>query len=454
MAGYELSDTIVAPATALAQSAIGVVRVSGAQAWLIARDLLDGLPERVQAQRAYVCALGPLDDGAGGRITERAVAVFWKAPHSYTGEDLVELFLHGSPVLMRLVVAHCVERGARYAEPGEFTYRAYVNGKLDLVQAEAVQEVITSASQRALGLASTALWGGVNRRVRDWVERITAWLAGIEVIHDYAADDLDASLDRSSLFTHDALREGIAELLGEMRAALDASHRVAPLREGIAVAICGRPNVGKSTLFNALLGFDRAITAPEPGTTRDYLRESLDVQGIKLSLVDTAGIRDAPGALESLGVHHAGDWARAADQVMWVTAADLPPALPPPGIGQVMHVVTRCDLLAQWPESCAGLHFVSGLTGRGLAELRAALSAVASCVGEGIAEAFNLRQAQAVGEAADALAQCFAAAEGGAPFDMLAADLYEARVRLHGVYEQADRATVIEQVFSRFCVGK
>jgi tRNA modification GTPase len=454
MAGYELSDTVVAPATALAQSAIGVVRLSGAQAWLIARELLDSLPEQPQAQRAYVCALGPLDDGAGGRITERAVAVLWKGPHSYTGEDLVELSIHGSPVLLRLVVARCVERGARYAEPGEFTYRAYVNGKLDLVQAEAVQEVITSASQRALGLASTALWGGVNRRVRDWVDRITAWLAGIEVIHDYAADDLDATLDPSSLLTHDGLRAGIAELLGEMRSALDDSRRVAPLREGIAVAICGPPNVGKSTLFNALLGFDRAITAPEPGTTRDYLVESLDVQGIKLSLVDTAGIRDAPGALETPGVHHAGEWARAADQVLWVTAADLPPAPPPAGVGQVMQVVTRCDLLAKWPEPSIGIHFVSGLTGQGLAELRAALGAIASSVGEGIAEAFNVRQAQAVGEAVDALAQCLAAAERGAPFDMLAADLYEARTRLHGVYEQADRSMVIDQVFSRFCVGK
>jgi tRNA modification GTPase len=267
-----------------------------------------------------------------------------------------------------------------------------------------------------------------------------------------------------------------------MDAALEASRRAAPLRSGLTVALCGPPNVGKSTLFNALLGHERALTAPEPGTTRDYLAESLDAGGLKLTLVDTAGYRDAADAVEAAGVRRAGEWARAADVLLWVEAADEPSAGLPDALAdlQPLRVMTRCDLLEEWPEARVGgelasprdggsvktgggelrpypdseVFLVSGTTGRGVPELWAALSALPGQLGEPALDSFGARQAQAVQQAREALQRARAALGQGMPLDAAAVDLYAAADALHGVFEQHDRARVIEQIFSGFCVGK
>jgi len=266
--GYQTTDTIVAPATALATSALGMVRLSGANAWQIACDVLDSPPAKIQPQRAYLAKLtlpgiGEAEDA--GHSTG-AVLVFWQAPNSYTGEDLVELTVHGNPLLVRQLCDACTEAGARPAEAGEFTYRAMLNGKLDLVQAEAVQELITAGSARAMLLAEASLAGTPSRLVEGWAAQLTSMLANIEVIHDYAADDLDASLNPADLLTPERLHGGLGELAAQLEQALEDSRRTAPLRAGITVAITGPPNVGKSTLFNALLGHERAITDCAPGT--------------------------------------------------------------------------------------------------------------------------------------------------------------------------------------------
>jgi tRNA modification GTPase len=493
---YALSDTIIAPATAPAQSAIGVLRLSGPDAWRIAQALCTGLPQRPRARQAYVVQLVPVGaelarpvgtGGAGGRAsdsrgghggpphpgrassaptTEKCVLTLWRAPRSYTGEDLAELSLHGNPLLLRAVqqaaldAARALGVPLRPAEAGEFTYRAYLSGKLDLAQAEAVQQVISAGSARALALAEAQLGGSVSQRVRAWVERLTRLLAQIEVTHDYGADDLDASLDPALLLTPVQLDAALAALCGELAAAQDEARRTAPLRSGVTVAICGPPNVGKSTLFNALLGHERALTAPEPGTTRDYLTEALHAGGLRLTLVDTAGYRDVADAVEAAGVRRAGDWAHSADQLLWVTAADAPPAAQalPPALAQLepLQVVTRCDLLPAWPEPEAlpRAVCVSGATGRGVPELRAELQARAEALGEPALDALTERQAAQAAQAAAALGEARAALAAGLPLDAVAMDMYSAVAALRQVYEHPDREAVVQAVFSGFCVGK
>lgn len=446
----------------MAPAALGIVRLSGPDAWDIARQLIKDLPSQITPRHAYLVtlALGAVEDPRRGGLAEIALVTFFQAPETYTGEDLVELSVHGNPLLVRAVASQCIEHGARPAEAGEFTYRAYLNGKLDLAQAEGVQELITAGSLQALRLAQSALAGVTSGVTRGWVERLTGLLAGIEVIHDYAADGLDASLDAAELLTTERLSAALAEIGEELSQALADSRRTAPLRAGITVAITGPPNVGKSTLFNALVGHERALTAAEPGTTRDYITERLDAGGVHLTLVDTAGYRDTEDALEAAGVRRAGDWAKSADRVLWVSAADRPPVPVPDGLAatEPLPVVTRCDLLPGWPERMTGMPagalYVSGLTGRGIDKLHAALAALAGAIGMPELAAFSERQARRLVSAAAHLERAHISLRQNLPFDAVAQDLYGARRDLHGIYEQADHAQVVAQVFSRFCVGK
>jgi tRNA modification GTPase len=317
-----------------------------------------------------------------------------------------------------------------------------------------VQELIAAPSGKALTLAAAQLAGLPGKRIHGWINELQDLLANIEVIHDYAADDLDASLDQATLLTGEKLQNRLRELVAQMDSALVDSRRTQQLRSEVTIAICGPPNVGKSTLFNALLGHERALTAPEPGTTRDYLSESLDSAGVRLTLIDTAGYRETADAVEAAGVAQAEQWLSSADRVLWVQAADAPPAEPPNDVG-TLRIMTRCDLLPAWPEqNGAGVHHVSGLTGRGIPELWQAVLASSSQLEEPALDSLGARQADAVSAARDSLQQALAALDAGMAMDAAAADIYAALEHLHGVFQQADRSRVVEQVFSGFCVGK
>jgi tRNA modification GTPase len=455
MPGYQTGDTIAASASAPAQQAIALVRLSGPRAWDIARACLADAPRCLTARQAYVCALSLA--AAEARFTDTAVLTCWQAPASYTGEDMAELSVHGSPLLVQLLLDHCTQHGARLAEAGEFTYRAFINGKLDLAQAESVQELISASSERALVLAGNGLAGQASARAQAWDAALVRLLAQIEAFHDYAEDGLDASLDKHALPAADELKLALVQLAAELDGAIGASQRLLPWREGIAVAILGPPNAGKSTLFNALLGQARALTAPQAGTTRDYLAEPLSICGLRLSLVDTAGYHAATDSIEAAGIARSAAWGQAADVVLWVTAADQPAAAPPPFLSgaQMIQVRTRCDLLSAWPEpgpepACC----VSGLTGRGVAELREMLGAQAGAADEASLASFNRRQLGQLTLTRSALESALAALAQGLPLDTVAHDMYCARVALTGVYTQADRGQVIASIFSNFCVGK
>lgn len=455
MPGYDLSETVVAEATSPGRAAISVVRLTGSRAWEIALSLVPGLLARPKAQRANVVRIRCEMDS--GSVSETAVLTLWEEGQSYSGERMAELSLHGNPLLVKYCVKACCKAGARLAEAGEFTWRAYMHGKLDLAQAEAVQQLISAGSSRGLQLAASALAGVPTQQVQAWIQSLTELLAAIEVIHDYASDDLDASLTASEQLTPDLLEQNLAALTAALDQALEVARRAAPLREGISIVICGPPNVGKSTLFNALLGHERAITAPEPGTTRDYITESLEAGGLKLTLVDTAGYRDVSDAVEAAGVKRAGDWARAADRVIWVTAADLDPAPIPENIRQLelLEVTTRCDLLATWPAASSDRIFVSGKTQQGIAELWSCLQLYAQqCELPQNMYAFSERQAGHIALARSELVLARQAVTAGTAFDAVAQAMYFARSALHEVFEHVDQTAVIAQVFSRFCVGK
>ena len=455
MQGYHLGDTIAASASAPAQQAISIVRISGPKAWDIMLSCLKDAPTRVTPRQAYVSEL-QLPAGKT-QFTDTAVLTCWQAPASYTGEDMAELAVHGSPLLVQMLLDQFTGYSARLAEAGEFTYRAFINGKLDLAQAESVQELISASSERALLLAANSLAGQTSTQAQAWVDELARLLAAIEVFHDYAADDLDASVESSQLPTHDGLLAELTHLDGKLTQTIESSQRLLPWREGISVAILGPPNAGKSTLFNALLGRERALTAPQAGTTRDYLAESLNVCGLKLSLVDTAGYHATDDSIEAAGIARSEEWGQAADYVLWVTAADQSEPEPPPFLEQsrLIRVRTRCDLLLAWPATSRNDEYcVSGITGQGIAELREQLGAQGGSVGEENLASFNRRQLNQLHTAHTVLQSAITALSQSMPLDAVAQDIYAARSALTGIYAQDDRSQVIANVFSSFCVGK
>jgi len=463
MTGYTTNDTITAPATAPGHGALGILRLSGPRAVELTRSIWPDCPATLEHRRANLAQLQVPVAGEDTVIKEQAVVTHWAAPNSYTGEDLVELSVHGSPVLVRCLLNALTASGARLAEAGEFTYRAFLNDKLDLVQAEAVQELINAGSTRALVLAQSALAGNQSAVVRKWVDELTRLLAGIEVVHDYAADGLDASLDEAELLDTEVLKTQLVEAARQIGASLADSRRTAALREGTTVAILGPPNVGKSTLFNALLGHERALTAAEAGTTRDYLTESVAVAGLNMTLVDTAGYRDTADAVEAAGVQLSSDWGKAADLLLWVTSADGDFAPVPDDLRDTaVNVITRCDLLPRWPgmppeePDCTPgtTYYVSGLTGKGIDALWAGLKACAATQEQPSLAAFSDRQAGRIEAAGEVLETAVQSLELGMPLDAVAQDLYRAVEELRGVYEHSDRQAVIDEVFSSFCVGK
>ncbi len=460
MPAYSTTDNIVAPATVPGRSAIALLRISGPQAISILSALLpEGQQEFPQAV-AKLARLQIADTRTTPQVNleEQAVVTCFHAPASYTGDNLVEVSVHGNPLLLERLLQVVLQAGARLAAPGEFTFRAFVNGKLDLVQAEAVHELINAGSSSALRLAQNALGGLPTSRVIEWQRRLLDLLSHIETIHDYASGDLDASIDDADSYSPAHLSNLLAEVTAEMDSALDESRRSAVVRTGLSLAIVGPPNVGKSTLFNALLGYDRALVHHSPGTTRDYLSESVEFGGISFVLVDTAGQRSSTDEIESAGVSAAQQWEQSADLLVVVNAADgEQPVETPPGtsVDQRRIVVrTRCDLLPDWPAPEGGQIPVSGKSGRGIEELRQAILQRSGLDGENMLSGFNRRQAALIAQSRAYLQLAMEAIAAGMPVDAAAQDIHLARESLLGINQPGSRQDVIDNIFSSFCVGK
>ncbi|BDG26471.1 tRNA modification GTPase MnmE [Thermus thermophilus] len=430
-----LRDPICAIATPPGKGAIGVVRLSGEGALEIAARVWRGKdPRRLKGGRF---TLGEVVDPKTGEAVDQALLLVFRAPRSYTGEDLVEFQTHGSPAVLRRVMEVLVAEGARPAGRGEFTFRAYLNGKLDLAQAEAVLALIEAEGELARRQALRALEGALSRRIEALENRLLDLLAHIQALLDYPEEGVE------SLEAERTIREVLAEveaLLAQARAS-----RLA--QKGARLALIGAPNAGKSSLLNALLGYERALVSPIPGTTRDYLEAPLELFGIPLVAVDTAGVRETEDPVERMGVERALGIAEEADLVLYVVDRSQPkPAPPPLPWARTLKVATKSDLPPAWedPEFLP----VSSLTGEGLDRLKEAVRE-ALLGREGGEVLLTERQVEALLRARERLEEALSL-----PEDLMGLALEEAARALALLTGKEVAEEVVARVFQNFCVGK
>jgi len=462
------TDTIVAISTPPGRGGIGIVRLSGPLAASIAIQLVR-LRQPLEHGRARLADvldeaadLAAADSGVDeGRIDE-AVVIFFGAPHSYTSEDLVEIAAHGSPVVLELLLGRAMKLGARLARPGEFTERAFLSGKLDLTQAEAVRDLIEAQTLTQARQAASQMGGALSRRVGPVKQALVELIALLEAGIDFAEDDVEVTPEAE-----------IARRIGELTpplSALEASFaRGRIVHDGLTLAIVGRPNVGKSSLFNCLVERDRAIVTATPGTTRDTVSEWISLEGIPLELVDTAGLREGlHGSLEEaeqLGIRRSRE--ALADAALVVVVLDATEALNDEERRLLAAVegrpalvaVNKSDLMeaGRALPDCAGLPTLatSALTGDGIAELRKRILELAT--GGAAAEPgilTSLRHQQAIAAALAALADAAQANASSIPHEMILLDLYRALWALDSLTGQTTPDDILNLIFSTFCIGK
>jgi len=445
---FSTADTIVAIATPPGRGGIGVVRVSGPAAIPIA-DALRRTDAPLAARHATFCRIQSAD-----HAIDHAVVTFFPAPHSYTGEDIVEISAHGSPVILRAIVTAAVEHGARLAEPGEFTLRAFLNNRVDLTQAEAVADLVDAVTPLEARAAFDQLEGTLTGRIADIDAALFDLIARLEASVDFPEEGYHFVESGELVAALDALVESVSTLLADGR-------RGRMIREGLQVAIAGKPNVGKSSLFNALAGSARAIVTPIPGTTRDLITESIDIDGIRITLVDSAGIRATDDQVESAGVDLARKAIGVADAVLVVvdgstTLDDIDVEILRETAGSRRVVVAnKCDL---GEEVRGGFLPVSAKTGAGLVELRRELTNALDVEPRRDRPAItNLRHVLLVEQAQEALTRARAAAIGPdamLPEEFLLADLQSARAALEEISGRRAPDDLLAHIFARFCVGK
>ena len=433
----ETFDTVFAPSTAIG-GAIAVIRVSGGKTREIAARVLDRDVTARPGMLRHVKIL------RGADAVDDGMAVFFKAPHSYTGEDMLELHCHGGVQTVRGVLFALSLAGGVPAEPGEFTRRAFLSGKMDLSQAEAVMDVINAQAESSLKSALEQLSGSVSRRLSAVENALLDARSALEAAIDYP-DEAEEAAYASLPAVLKAATDGIAALIEEGR-------RARVLRDGLKIVILGRPNVGKSSLLNALLGEDRAIVTAAAGTTRDVLDERLSVAGVPVRLIDTAGIREAADEAERIGVDRARQATETADAVLLVLDGSMPLTaedrrLLSETAGKTRIVVAnKCDLGGNVPDALP----LSCKTGEGLDALKNRMAALATPAAQSTAAITNERHIRALELAHDALLH---AAHETEP-DCIATDLSEALHQLGTITGTDVDAEVIDRIFANFCVGK
>lgn len=447
-------ETIAAQATASGEAAISVLRISGPLSPTLVREIFRN--ETVEARHAY---RGNYEDREGNLIDDVLFSLFPK-PHSYTGDDVAEISCHGNPLIVQKILQDLVHRGCRLAEPGEFTRLAFLNGRMDLSQAEAVADVIRARSDRALAAAHHQLQGALSSRVGQAVDHLLQILAQLEAYIDFPEEDLPSE-DQSGPV------KSIHELMTDLRRLASTSRYGALLRDGVKTIILGAPNAGKSSLLNRLVGHERVIVSDEPGTTRDAVEERLTIGPYGIRLLDTAGIRASENKLELLSIGKTMEQVDQADLFLLILDAALPhPSLPAElrerlTPSNTLVVQNKIDLaqarenLSSW-EGLPEVH-VSALTGEGIAELENRLKETIDAFNPLSSEDFvavSARHAEALDEASIALETALSQLTSDEPVELVASHLREALHALGKITGQVDNEAMLDKLFATFCIGK
>ena len=446
---FDTDDTIVALATAAGRGALGVVRISGPRALDVSRTLTT-TPRPLRPRYA---TLSQIRGASGDPAVDRVVLTYFPAPHSYTGQDIVEISAHGSPVLLRSILLAAISGGARLARPGEFTLRAFLAGKLDLVQAEAVGDLIAAATPLQARAAFDQLEGTLTGRIAALDAELFDLIAKLEASLDFPDEGYH-------FIEADETRRRVSDVAAGIATLLAQGRRGRLVREGATVVLAGRPNVGKSSLFNALAGADRAIVTSVPGTTRDLITEPIDIDGIAVTLVDTAGARNAQDPIEREGVERGRQARAVADLIVAIVdrseplTADDELLLEETRERRRLIAANKSDLPAV--HNVDGAIHVSAATGDGLELLRCAIVRELA-EGENLRETpplTNLRHISLLTEAHEALVRALDGLHNELPEEFLLSDLQAARARFDEVVGVRTTSDVLTHIFENFCIGK
>lgn len=454
-----MNDVIVAPSGGSLPAAIGIVRMSGSGCGEILDKIFvakcrKNTTERIINKLYYGKLLSQ-----NGKTLDLCMATYFKGPNSYTGEDMVEIYTHGSAAIVSAACQHAVNQGARFAEPGEFTKRAFLNGKLDLTEAEATADLIHSTSELAAEAAAQQLSGSVGGEIKALRASITALLAHYYAVCDYTDEDIEP-------FEYEQAEKVLTEAARRLTSLAEGFERGNAIKNGIPVAVVGKPNSGKSSLFNALAGQDRAIVTDEAGTTRDVIEEQISIGGALFRMLDTAGIRETEGKAEAMGIERSRKAARSAQGVICVfdgsralededieAAKMIPESLPK------CAVINKCDLaLNEEIEkkikelNFANIFILSAKTGEGLKPLTEWLCALIP-ESKGVLVT-SPRQAKLMQEAATSLSLAAECAKAGLTADAFLSDAERALDSLGKITGETASADIAGEIFSRFCVGK
>jgi tRNA modification GTPase len=446
---HEDGDTIVAPATPPGRGGVGVVRISGPAARDIAVAIIGAVPPPRRASFARF-----LD--AEGEAIDAGIAILFAEPASFTGEDVLELQGHGGPAIMDQLVRRAIELGARLARPGEFSERAFLNDKIDLAQAEAVADLIAAGSAQAARAAMRSLEGEFSGEVRGLVEELTALRVYVEAAIDFPDEDVE-------FLAGPEVTERLADIDARFGRISRAAGQGRLLRDGLNVVIAGRPNAGKSSLLNALAGYDAAIVTPIPGTTRDVLRERIHIDGLPVHVIDTAGLRETEDVVEGEGVRRARGEIERADLVLYVIDSSDPPSAAAltdelaqlPAGAPVIAVWNKVDLLGEPPDTDGTAELVSATTALGLDALRQRIKQRAGYeqAGEGAWSA-RARHIDALRRAAAHVVLAKQQLERSSGFELVAEDLRLAQRALGEITGEVTSDELLGQIFSDFCIGK
>ncbi|WP_371375722.1 tRNA uridine-5-carboxymethylaminomethyl(34) synthesis GTPase MnmE [Sporomusa aerivorans] len=457
-------DTICAIATAIGEGGIGIIRISGPEAITIADTLFNSKSgKKAVTIPSHQVVYGNIVDPNSQETVDEVILFVMRGPRSYTREDVVEIHCHGGPVPLKRILALTLQQGARLAEPGEFTKRAFLNGRLDLAQAEAVIDIIRAKTDASLRVAVGNLSGKLSEQIKDLRHAILGMIAQLEAAIDFPEEDIEET----------AAAE-VARLITRVSSRLDVLLATAQtgkiLRDGLATVIIGKPNVGKSSLLNALLRENRAIVTDIPGTTRDIIEEYVNIRGVPLKIIDTAGIRDTADTVEKIGVERAKELVGQADLILLLLDSSSP--LSPedravlallPGRKAIV-LINKSDLPPRLEMDEVGQYTqgrlvmkISVAQEEGLAELEEAIADMvySGQVAQGEA-AFvnNVRHAAALRQARDRLSDAMATIEAGMPTDCIVVDIRSAWEKLGEVTGETVGDDILDQIFTQFCIGK